>query len=64
MVVFDELVNYEGFDGETGELKAWYDFIQENDVNYTWVGMDGQPTGMSGSQHESVALVIHSVSPK
>lgn len=64
MVVFDELVNYEGFDGETGELKAWYDFIQENDVKYTWVGMDGQPTGMSGSQHESVALVIHSVSPK
>lgn len=62
VVVFDELVNYPGFDGETGELKAFYEFITENNVNYSWIGMDGTPTGMSGYYHENVALIIHSVS--
>ena len=61
IVVFDELVNYPGFDGETGELKAWYEFITENKVDYEWIGMDGTPTGLLGYEHENVALVIHSV---
>jgi hypothetical protein len=61
VVVFDELVNYPGFDGETGELRAFYEFIQENNVNYEWIGMNGTPFGMSGYEHENVALVIHSV---
>jgi hypothetical protein len=38
--VFDELVNYPGFDGDTGELKAFYEFITENNVNYSWIGMN------------------------
>lgn len=63
IVVFDELVNYPGFDGETGELKAWYEFITENKVEYEWIGMDGTPTGLLGYEHENVALVIHSVMP-
>ena len=41
MIVFDELVNYDGFDGDTGELKAWYEFITENKVDYEWIGMNG-----------------------
>ena len=45
--VFDELVNYPGFDGDTGELKAFYEFITENNVNYSWIGMNGVPVGMS-----------------
>lgn len=61
IVVFDELVNYPGFDGETGELKAFYEFITENEVDYEWIGMNGVPMGMSGYSHENVALVIHSV---
>ena len=64
VIVFDELVNYPGFDGDTGELKAFYEFINENDVYYEWIGMNGVPTGMSGYHHENVALVIRSINQK
>lgn len=64
IIVFDELLNYPGFDGDTGELKAFYEFITENEVNYSWIGMNGQPTGMHGYYHENVAVMIHSVGPK
>jgi len=61
VIVFDELVNYPGFDGDTGELRAFYEFITENKVDYEWIGMNGTPTGMTGYYHENVALVIHSI---
>jgi hypothetical protein len=61
VIVFDELVNYPGFDEDTGELRAFYEFITENRVEYEWIGMNGTPTGMSGYYHENVALVIHSI---
>jgi hypothetical protein len=61
VVVFDELVNYPGFDGDNGELRAFYEFITENYVNYEWIGMNGTPTNQSGHYYESVALVIHEV---
>jgi len=60
IIVFDELVNYPGFDGDTGELKAFYEFITDNKVDYTWIGMNGT-IGMSGYYHENVALCIHSI---
>ena len=61
IIIFDELVNYEGFDGETGELRAFYEFITENKVDYEWIGMNGCPTGMIGYYHQNVALIIHSI---
>tara|TARA_B110000967_G_C18785927_1_gene510761 strand:+ start:525 stop:1136 length:612 start_codon:yes stop_codon:yes gene_type:complete len=61
VIIFDELVNYPGFDGETGELKAFYEFLAENKVSYDWIGMNGKPTGMKGYYHENVALIIHSI---
>ena len=61
IIVFDELVNYSGYDGEKGELRAFYEFITENTVNYKWLGMNGTPTGMSNKEHENVALIIYSV---
>jgi hypothetical protein len=61
VVVFDELLNYDGFDGDTGELKAFYEFVTENNVDYEWIGMNGKPMGMRGYDHENVALVLHSV---
>lgn len=64
VVVFDELVNYDGFDGDTGELKAFYEFITEYDVDYEWIGMNGVPIGMRGYVHENVALILHSVKEK
>ena len=64
IIIFDELVNYDGFDGETGELKAFYEFINENNIDYTWIGMNGTPTGMRGYEHENVAVIIHSITPK
>lgn len=59
IIIFDELVNYPGFDGETGELRAFCEFVNENNVNYEWIGMNGNPIGMSGYDHENVALIIH-----
>jgi hypothetical protein len=64
VIIFDELLNYPGFDGDTGELKAFYEFITENNVDYEWIGMNGRPTGMLGYDHENVALIIHSIAPK
>jgi len=61
IIIFDELVNYPGFDGETGELKAFYEFITENKVDYEWIGMNGIPTGMIGYSHENVGVIIHSI---
>lgn len=61
VIIFDELVNYPGFDGDTGELKAFYEFITENKVEYEWIGMDGTPLGMYGYYHENVAVIIHSI---
>jgi hypothetical protein len=61
IIVFDELLNYDGFEGETGELKAFYEFITENKVVYEWIGMNGIPTGMRGYAHENVAVIIHSI---
>lgn len=61
IIVFDELVNYPGFDGDTGELKAFYEFITKYDVDWEWIGMNGRPIGMSGYVHENVALIIHSI---
>jgi hypothetical protein len=62
IVIFDELVNYPGFDGPNGELRAFYEFITENKVEYEWIGMNGTPTGLLGYYHENVALTIHSAS--
>ncbi len=61
IIVFDELLNYDGFDGETGELRAFYEFVTENDVKYTWIGMNGEAIGMRGYDHEVVAVKIHSI---
>ena len=63
IIVFDELVNYPGFDGENGELKAWSEFITENYVNYNWIGMNGNLND-TGGEHEKVAVVINSIKPR
>ena len=57
--VFDELVNYPGYDGDNGELRAFYEFISENEneLSYEWIGMDGT-IGMFGYYHENVAVRI------
>lgn len=61
IIVFDELVNYPGFDGDTGELKAFYEFITENKVVYEWIGMNGSSSGLTGKIHENVGVIIKSV---
>lgn len=61
IIVFDELVNYPGFDGDTGELKAFYEFITENKVDYEWIGMNGAPCLSNYYYDQTVALIIHSI---
>ena len=39
IIVFDEMLNYPGFDRENGELRAFYEFITENKVDYEWIGI-------------------------
>ena len=66
--VFDELVNYPGYDAERGELRAWYEFINENEVDYEWIGMNGEvdmelPPDTMG-KYEKVAVRIKSIKVK
>jgi hypothetical protein len=61
VILFDELVNYPGYTGETGELLALYEFIQETKMKFEWIGMNGfvgecKEAHRCGSQHEKVAL--------
>lgn len=59
IILFDELVNYPGYDGETGELKALYEFIEENNIKYEWVGMNGKIEMFNPSyENEQVAIKI------
>lgn len=59
VIVFDELVNYPGFDGENGELKAFYELINENKVEWEWIGMKGTPYNMAG--HQEVGVLIKNI---
>lgn len=59
IIVFDELVNYDGF--ENVEFLAFYEFINENNVIYEWIGMNGQPFNMHSTPHEHVAVIIKSI---
>ena len=63
IIVFDELIGYPGFDGDTGELKAFYEFITENKVDYEWIGMNGTPDKVypTPGASEQVAVIIHSI---
>lgn len=56
IIVFDELVNYEGYDDENGELKAFNEFITENNIKYEWIGINGKANVIGGS--EQVAVII------
>lgn len=55
IIVFDELVNYTGYDGDTGELRALFEYVIENDLSVEYIGMLGV-LGDYGAQHENVAL--------
>jgi len=63
VVVFDELVNYAGYEGDNGELRAWYEFICENDVDYDWLGMNGK-IGMYKVDYEKAIVRINKISPR
>jgi hypothetical protein len=60
IIVFDELVNYPGFAGPNGELRAFYEFLHENEVDYEWIGMHGE----LGNTHQNVAVRIKSCKPR
>lgn len=74
VIVFDELVNYPGFDGETGELRALHEFVTENDVDYEWIGMYGEVKyeqnkliyneSVGHNYDQPVCLVIHKINKK
>lgn len=57
IIVFDELVNYDGFDNNNGELRAFYEYITEYNVNFEYIGMNGT-LGMKGGNHQKVAIKI------
>lgn len=42
IIVFDELLEYDGFMGNTGELKALWEFINTYEVIYKWIGYKGE----------------------
>ena len=59
VIVFDELVNYPGYLGNKGELRALYEFIKNNEISFEWIGMNGF-VGLSrrASKYEKVAIRI------
>lgn len=63
IIIFDELVNYPGFDGNNGELRALYEFVRENDIEYEWIGMNGPPMFQSAYENQNVAMIIRKVNP-
>ena len=61
VVVFDELVNFDGYGGDKSELRALFEFVFENDVRFRWIGMNGVVDGPYACEHEKVAIVIDSI---
>ena len=64
VIIFDELVNYPGFDSDKGELKALFEFITENNVSYSWIGMNGESNLHPTTLHQPnlpVAIKFHSI---
>ena len=61
IIVFDELIGYPGFDGDNGELRAFYEFINENNVIYEWIGINRNPTGNFADNGEQAILIIRSI---
>ena len=57
IILFDELINYPGYAGDNGELRALYEFVQKYKVEFEWIGMNGV-IGTRGDKHEQVALRI------
>lgn len=42
IIVFDELVGYEGYDGENGEAKAWCEFVNKYNIKFKYIGTHGE----------------------
>lgn len=57
IIVFDELVNYDGFDEDNGELHAFYEFVTKYNLQFKWIGMNGT-IPMRGYVHENVAVQL------
>ena len=52
---FDELLNYDGY--EKHEAKAFFEFVQKNDVKFEWIGMKNK-IGARGKEAEGTAVKI------
>ena len=61
VIVFDELVNFDGYKGDKSELKALYEFVFDNDVQFKWIGMNGVVDGPYACEFEKVAIIIESI---
>lgn len=61
IIVFDELINYPGYDDGNGELRALREFAKAFSVESRWIGMNGK-LGQIANAHEKVALIIHDIS--
>ena len=43
IILFDELINFRGFDGEASELRALSEWLSENPhIKYEWMGANGE----------------------
>ena len=63
IIIFDELVNYVGYDEYDSELHAFYNFLLENKVDYEWIGMNGtvDKSLYDHIHHMNAALKIRSI---
>lgn len=58
IILFDELINFPGYDGPTSELRALKEWVSENpNIKWKWIGMNGK-LGDIGPEHEKACLII------
>jgi len=58
IMLFDEIVNFPGFDSDTSELRALREWSNENPaIKWKWMGMNGK-LGDVGQEHEQAFLQL------
>ena len=58
IILFDEFINFPGYDSSASELRALKEWVSENPkIKWKWIGMNGK-LGDIGPEHEQACLMV------
>jgi hypothetical protein len=57
--VFGNIVNFDGFSGNSGQLKALFEFFTETRMHMEWIGMNGTPYDDMPTINQNAAILFH-----